>query len=80
MTCGFDSESERQGVSGCHLFMDRVAVADITQEQVHQARAWSFHGLSECATLPIPPNDHQPRGSQTSPWVFMNALLHDMFD
>ena len=75
MTCGFDSVSARQDVSGYHHVMDRVAVTDITQEQVHQARAWSFHVLSECATLPIPPET--PKHIR---WVFMNALLHDMFD
>lgn len=57
MTCGFNSVSARQDVSGYNLVMDRVAVTDITQEQVHQARAWSFHVLSECASFPIPPDD-----------------------
>ena len=57
MTCGFNSVSARQDVSGYNLVMDSVAVTDITQEQVHQARAWSFHVLSECASFPRPPDD-----------------------
>ena len=75
MTCGFDSVSARQDVSGYHHVMDRVAVTDITQEQVHQARTLSFHVLSECATLLIPPDDLQPRGSQTHPLGFYECFI-----